>query len=143
MRRPYRPNAKEVVAWETDPDTSADEEENEEAESESQKDNATEHPGTEEIAGIEGEINPMVFKAFIRQLEEYVKKTAEEDPRPELKGVIAVPMMEEESRLELPGAATESEKQVNKVEVLLDGGATHNVFYSPERPEGSIRGRSN
>ena len=25
---------------------------------------------------------------------------------------------------------------MKKVEVLLDGGATHNVFYSPKRPEG-------
>ena len=26
----------------------------------------------------------------------------------------------------------------NKMEVLLDGGARHNVYYSPEIPEGAV-----
>ena len=85
-RIPYRPNAKDIGAWETDPDTASDEEENEGSESENQEDDTTEQLETEEIAGIEAEINPMVFKAFIRQLEEYVKRTTEEDSRPGLKG---------------------------------------------------------
>ena len=62
MRRPYRPNAKEATAWETDPEPESEDDEEPEAESDTQEEETTEAPGTEENQETEEDSNPPVLK---------------------------------------------------------------------------------
>ena len=73
----------------------------------------------------QSDVDPKVFKLIWNQLEHIADDVkAESEVKPSLKTLTA--------------ANTESAGSINRVGVLIDGGASHNVYYSATIPEGAV-----
>ena len=85
MRRPYRPNAKEAAAWETDPEPDSGEDGEDETQSDKQEEEKTSASGMEENPEMEEDSNPLMVKALLDNIEK-ITMNMESDICPELKG---------------------------------------------------------
>ena len=84
MRRQFKPSAKEVFAWETDPESASEDEESDESvnEEKSPEDVSTEQPEPEDAEASKAEAqdddkNPMVLKSFVDYMEDIVNNSVE------------------------------------------------------------------